>query len=216
MACFSQVSRAEYEVVKRYDQYCPVAHALGLVGERWTLLVVRELAHGPKRYTDLVDHLPGIGTNILADRLKALEAAGVVEKKRLPPPAASTVYELTPYGNGLRPVLHELARWGARSLGPPPLDALEEGWLVEALDLASSPLCRGSRIAFRVGEEEASLVDCIAVEGIAENYEVLVETDAAGFYELVVNRRLDGVRIEGDPAPLERLIDDFSATPLPA
>jgi len=199
--------------VKRYGQYCPIAHALGLVGERWTLLVVRELAQGPQRYTDLAARVPGIGTNILADRLKELEAAGIVEKRKLPPPAASTVYELTPYGNGLRPVLHELARWGARSLGPPPLDALAEGWLVGALDLALSPLCRGSRIAFRVGEEEASLVDCVAVEGIAEDYDVLVEADATGFYELVVNRRLEGVRIDGDPAPLQRLIDGFSPAP---
>ena len=84
--------------MKRYDQYCPIAHSLGLVGERWTLLVVRELLHGPKRYTDLVDHLPGIGTNILAARLKELEAGGLVEKRKLPPPWASTVYELTPAG----------------------------------------------------------------------------------------------------------------------
>ena len=92
--------------MKRYDQYCPIACSLGLVGERWTLLVVRELMHGPKRYTDLLDHLPGIGTNILADRLKELESAGLVEKRKLPPPAASSVYELTPMGRELRPVLH--------------------------------------------------------------------------------------------------------------
>jgi DNA-binding HxlR family transcriptional regulator len=199
--------------MKDYDQYCPIAHALGLVGERWTLLVVRELAAGPLRYTDLADRLHGIGTNILADRLKQLESAGVVEKKKLPPPAASTVYELTPRGQGLRPVLHELARWGARSLGPPPPDALEEGWLVHALDLALSPLCRGATIAFRVGDEEASLVDCTAVEGIAESYETLVETDAPGLYELIVNHKLDGVQIEGDPEPLERLIESFSPAP---
>ena len=84
--------------MKRYGQYCPIAHSLGLVGERWTLLVVRELLRGPKRYTDLADHLPGIGTNILAARLKELEAAGIVEKRKLPPPFASTVYELTPRG----------------------------------------------------------------------------------------------------------------------
>jgi DNA-binding HxlR family transcriptional regulator len=202
-------------VVKDYDQYCPIAHALGLVGERWTLLVVRELAYGPQRYTDLADRLNGIGTNILADRLKQLESTGIVEKKKLPPPAASTVFELTPRGQDLRPVLHELARWGARSLGPPPADALEEGWLVHALDLALSPLCQGHTIAFRVGDEEASLVDCVAVEGIADGYETLVETDAPGLYDLVVNHKLDGVRIEGDPEPLERLIEGFSPTPAP-
>ena len=70
--------------MKRYDQYCPIAHALELVGERWSLLLVRELLHGPKRYTDLAASLPGIGTNILAQRLKDLEACGVVSKRKLP------------------------------------------------------------------------------------------------------------------------------------
>lgn len=202
--------------MKRYDQYCPIAHSLGLVGERWTLLVARELLHGPKRYTDLVDRLPGIGTNILAARLKELESAGLIDKKKLPPPWASTVYELTPAGQELRPVLHELARFGARLMGPPPPDALHEGWLVGALDLALSPLCRGSRIAFRVGNEEASLVDCVATPGIAEDYDVLVETDATGFYHLVVHRQLEGVRIDGDTHALEQLLDGFAPSPLTA
>ena len=204
--------------MKPYDQYCPIAHSLGLVGERWTLLVVRELLHGPKRYTDLADHLPGIGTNILAVRLKELEAAGIVEKRKLPPPFASTVYELTASGRQLRPVLHELARFGARLMGPPPPDALAEGWLVDALDLAIAPLCRGATIAFRIGDEEASLVDCAAVPGIAEDFDALVETDATGLYHLFVDRKLEGVRIEGDVTVLEPLLDGFSlsASPLPA
>ena len=203
---------------KRYDQYCPVAHAVGVLGERWTLLVVRDLMRGPKRYTDLAESLPRIGTNILAARLKELEAAGVVEKKKLPPPAASTVYELTPYGYDLRRVLHELARWGARSLGPPPLEALNDGWLVGALDVALSPLAVPGSIAFRVGAEEATLVDGRPAEGIADDPDVLVETDAIGFYHLVVNRELDGVRVSGDEELLLRLLDAFapSADPLPA
>src|SRR5687768_11140534 len=106
-------------MTKRYDQYCPVAHALNLVGERWALFVVLELMRGPKRYTDLAESLPGIGTNILASRLRDLEAAGIVAKRRLPPPAASRVYELTDYGRELRRAIRELALWGARSLGPP-------------------------------------------------------------------------------------------------
>ena len=105
-------------MAKRYDQYCPIAHALSLVGERWSLLVVRELLKGPRRYTDLAGGLPGIGTNILATRLRELEAGGVVHKRRLPPPAASTVYELTEYGAGLEEAIYAIARWGARSLGP--------------------------------------------------------------------------------------------------
>ncbi len=184
--------------MKRYDQYCPIACSLGLVGERWTLLVVRELMHGPKRYTDLVDGLHGIGTNILAARLKALEAAGLVERRKLPPPAASSVYELTPTGQGLRPVLHELARFGARLMGPPPLEALDPGWLVDALDLALSPISPVGRLAFRIGDEEASLVDGVARPGLVDDPDVFVESDAIGFYHLVVNRQTEGVRIEGD------------------
>ena len=199
--------------MKRYDQYCPIACSLGLVGERWTLLVVRELMHGPKRYTDLVDGLHGIGTNILAARLKALEAAGLVERRKLPPPAASNVYELTPTGQGLRPVLHELARFGARLMGPPPLEALDPGWLVDALDLALSPISPVGRLAFRIGDEEASLVDGVARPGLVDDPDVFVESDAIGFYHLVVNRQTEGVRIEGDFEVLERLIDAFGPKP---
>jgi len=202
--------------VKNYGQYCPIAHALGIVGERWSLLLVRELLDGPKRYTDLVTGLPKIGTNNLAARLKDLEAAGVVEKRRLPPPAASTVYELSPYGQDLRPVIHELARWGARSLGPPPLHALEPGWLMHALDLALSPLARSGRFAFRIGDEEASLVDGRPVAGVVEDADVLVETDAVGFYHLVADRQLEGVRVDGDVALLESVLAAFGPTLLPA
>lgn len=195
---------------KHYDQYCPIACSLSLVGERWTLLVVRELMYGPKRYTDLADGLPKIGTNILAARLKELEAAGLVEKRKLPPPAASTVYELTPMGLELRPVLHELARFGARLMGPPPLDQLEEGWLLHALDLALSPISPSGRMAFRIGTEEASLVDGVVQPGLVDEPDVFVESDAIGFYHLIVNRQIEGVRIEGDHEVLEQLIDAFA------
>src|SRR5215218_3737751 len=103
-------------MTKQFKQYCPLAHALGLVGERWALLVVRELLFGPRRYTDLLEGLPGIGTNVLAARLRELEAGGIVERRRLPPPAPATVYEVTDRGRALRPVLDELARWGLADL----------------------------------------------------------------------------------------------------
>lgn len=105
--------------MKRYGQYCPVAHALDQVGDRWELLVVRELLLGQRRYTDLAEALPGIGSNILASRLRDLESAGIVRKTKLPPPWAVTVYELTEHGRALEPVLRSLARWGARTLGAP-------------------------------------------------------------------------------------------------
>lgn len=102
---------------RSYHQYCPIAHALDLIGERWSLLIVRDLLLGPKRFSDLRAGLPGIGTNILTDRLKGLEQAGVIARRVLPPPAASTVYELTPYGQGLDGPLQALAQWGGQSLG---------------------------------------------------------------------------------------------------
>ena len=193
---------------KRYDQYCPVAHALRLVGERWSLLVVLELMGGPKRYTDLAGHLPGIGTNILADRLRDLEAGGIVAKRTLPPPAASRVYELTDYGRELRPVIRELALWGARSLGPPTDgDGLFPGWLVNALDTVLAPLAPPGRFEFRVGDEVASLVDGQAQSGSAEEPDVVVEGDPEGIYFMFVDRRLDLVEVRGDRGLLERLIE---------
>jgi DNA-binding HxlR family transcriptional regulator len=196
--------------MKRYDQYCPIAHALNLVGERWSLLVVRELFYGPKRYTDLVDTLPGIGTNILASRLKELELNGLVSKRKLPPPAASTVYELTDEGEMLRPVLHELARFGVRLIGPPPADALQEGWLLHALDLGLSPVSPRGRIVFRIDSEEASLVDGEVVAGAVENPDVVIETDPTSFYHLIVHGRHEGVQIQGDQELIDELVRGFS------
>jgi DNA-binding HxlR family transcriptional regulator len=201
-------------VAKHYDQYCPVAHALDIVGDRWALLVVRELMVGPKRYTDLADGLPGIGTNILAARLRDLEAAGVVTKKTLPPPAASRVYDLTGYGRALKAVLRELALWGAQSLGPPTAeDELFPGWLLNPVEMILAPLAPTGRFEFRVGDEIASLVDGVAHAGPIDDPDVVVEGDAAGLYNLFVGRRLDAVSIEGDRSLLEKLLD---AAPQPA
>ena len=104
---------------RSYDQYCAVARGLDIIGDRWTLLLVRDLLLGPKRYKDLLSGLPGIGTNLLADRLKELEAAGLIERTVLPPPAGSAVYQLTETGQSLETVMTALGRWGARFLGPP-------------------------------------------------------------------------------------------------
>ena len=188
-----------------YGRYCPVSHALDLVGERWALLVVTELLDGPKRYSDLAEAL-GIGTNILAARLRELEAAGVVSKRRLPPPAASQVYELTEYGVGLKPVLHELAHWGARSLGPPTVETeLFPGWLAHALGMALPPAAEG-RIEFRVDDEVASLEGGEVRAGGLEDPDAVVETDPAGFFHLVVDGDPSGVEIHGDRQALERLL----------
>jgi DNA-binding HxlR family transcriptional regulator len=198
---------------KRYDLYCPVAHALGLVGERWALLVVLELMHGPKRYTDLAEQLPGIGTNILASRLRDLEQHGIVAKRTLPPPAPARVYELTEYGRGLKPAIRELALWGARSLGPPTdKDDLFPGWLANALDTVLAPLAPPGRFEFRVGDEVASLVDGDARSGPVDDPDVVVEGDPEGIYFMFVDRRLDQVAVEGDRSLLEQLI---AAAPVP-
>lgn len=109
---------------KTYNQYCAIAHTLDIVGERWAFLVVRNLLLGPKRFSDLMKGLPGISTNILTDRLKMLEEKGVVTTRFLPPPAASTVYQLTERGYALADALSALARWGSFSLGKPQADQL--------------------------------------------------------------------------------------------
>ncbi len=201
-------------MAKRYDQYCAIAHALELVGERWSLLIVRELLTGPKRYTDLSGSLPRIGTNVLAARLKDLEAGGILTKRRLPPPTPAQVYELTPYGESLRPVMRELALWGIRSLGAPEDDdEFAPGWLQGALDTVFAPMAPDGSFEFRVGDEVASLVDGAARVGAAEQPDVVVESDRKSFYYLFVERRWDGVTVHGDRELLERLLDAVAPVP---
>lgn len=98
---------------RSYNQYCALAYALDAVGERWTILIVRELLTGPRRFKDLIEGLPGISTNLLSERLKKLEKQGILSRHTLPPPAGSTVYELTPLGRGLEKSIVELGRWGS-------------------------------------------------------------------------------------------------------
>lgn len=99
---------------RSYNQYCGLAYALDFVGERWTMLIVRELIAGPRRFTDLLEGLPGISTNLLSDRLKHLEQRGLLCRRILPPPAGSTVYELTAVGRALENTLIELGKWGSQ------------------------------------------------------------------------------------------------------
>jgi DNA-binding HxlR family transcriptional regulator len=100
---------------RSYGDACRFAHALDLVGERWALLIVRELLLGPKRFTDLRVGLPHASTNILSERLRELERNAIVRKRKLPPPAGSSVYELTEWGRELEPIVTKLGAWGARS-----------------------------------------------------------------------------------------------------
>jgi DNA-binding HxlR family transcriptional regulator len=114
---------------RSYAQYCPLARALDVIGERWTVLIVRELLAGPRRYTDLHADLPGVSTDVLASRLKEMENDGLVTHRRLAPPAAAAVYELTPRGRDLLPALMALADWGAADLAQRrPTDARRAHW----------------------------------------------------------------------------------------
>ena len=119
---------------RTYDQYCAVARALDVVGERWTLLLVRELLTGPKRFKDLLDGLSGIGTTLLTARLKDLEANGILRRATLPPPAGSKVYELTDLGRSLEPVVMALSRWGLKLLDAPRREEVSRpAWAMVAL-----------------------------------------------------------------------------------
>jgi DNA-binding HxlR family transcriptional regulator len=144
--------------MRSYGQYCAVAKALDLIGNRWTLLIVRDLLlRGPCRYTDLRTGLPGIATNLLADRLRELEEAGVVSREEAPPPIATTLFRLTPRGEQLKSVIYELGRWGTPLMAErAPDDVFRGEWLAlqAALYLAeAAPGHPPVTIEVRTGEE---------------------------------------------------------------
>ncbi|MFF0701186.1 winged helix-turn-helix transcriptional regulator [Streptomyces tendae] len=150
---------------RSYDQYCSAARALDAVGDRWTLLIVRELLAGPRRYTDLHADLPGVSTDVLASRLKDMEREGLTTRRRLPPPGAAYVYELTARGRGLLPVLEALGAWGAGELGERrPTDAVRAHWF-------ALPLLRALREA---GAAEG-VVEVRLEEGVFHLYADSVE-----------------------------------------
>jgi DNA-binding HxlR family transcriptional regulator len=121
--------------MRSYQQFCALARALDVIGDRWTLLIVRELLLRPCRYTDLRDGLPGIATNLLAERLRELEAAGIVRREDPEPPVATTLYRLTDRGEQLRPVIHQILRWGAPFMTEPAgSDEFRSRWLVEPME----------------------------------------------------------------------------------
>jgi DNA-binding HxlR family transcriptional regulator len=117
--------------MKSYGQLCSVAKALDVLGDRWTLLILRELLiQGPCRYTDLANGLPGIASNLLADRLRSLETSGLVWREAAPPPVATTLYHLTERGRAAEPVVVALARWGTPLIADAaPDDAIRAHWV---------------------------------------------------------------------------------------
>jgi len=215
-------------MARRFDQYCPVANAMSIVGERWALLIVRELLRGPRRYTDLTAGLPGIGTKVLATRLRELEDGGVVQRRKLPPPAASTVYELTEYGAGLEEVIHAIARWGARSLGLPKReDDVDPEWGLNAFPALLYPeRARGvtETTVVRIDDDvfTVRLLDGrLGVErGAIADPDLEVATDMATFFALASGDLPPGealgdgrVRLDGEPEALERFFRIFSFAP---
>ena len=141
---------------RSYGEACRFAHALDLIGERWALLVVRELLLGPKRFTDLRAGLPHASSNILSERLRDLEQGGVIQRRKLPPPAASWVYELTGWGRELEPIVTKLGAWGARSPFPPETQEIGPDSIVLALRSLFDSEAAGDLSAayeLRIGEE---------------------------------------------------------------
>jgi DNA-binding HxlR family transcriptional regulator len=153
---------------RRYEDACGAAHALDLVGERWALLVMRELMLGPKRFSDLRADLPGISANVLTQRLDGLEAAGVLRRRKLPPPASSQIYELTAWGYESEPIFQALGRWAARSPEHDPSLPLSTVSLFLSFRTMLDPLrAKGfnARIGFRIGAE--TFLACLARGRIA-------------------------------------------------
>lgn len=140
---------------RRFDDACGLAHAMELLGERWAMLVLRELAYGPRRFSDLKADLQGISANVLTQRLTELEARGLVRKTRLPPPAAVQVYEATKWGLEVVPVIASLGKWAARSpLHNPELRMSHVSVVMSLQTLISAERAKGldARVGFRFGD----------------------------------------------------------------
>jgi DNA-binding HxlR family transcriptional regulator len=215
--------------MRSYGEYCSLAKALDVIGERWTLLIVRELAlKGACRYTDLRNGLPGIASNLLADRLRELEKAGVITREDAPPPIATTLFRLTPRGEQLRPVLDDLMRWGLPLMSEQTADdAVRSHWLARALEVMLTdhqPDAPPVSLELRTGDQPI-VID--AREGTVQSRLGSADGAAAtltgapmpimglllGFLDLAEAQEC-GVDYNGDPAILDRIrTEPTSLTP---
>jgi len=212
---------------RRYDDACGTAHALDLIGERWALLVMRELMLGPKRFGDLRGDLPGISANVLSQRLEGLEAAGLLVRRRLPPPASAQVYELTPWGYEAEPIVQSLGKWAARSPAHDPtlpISATSIMLSFRTMFDAARAEDFEARIGFRLGSEhflgrvgEGRLN---VGRGDPEGADVIFTGSAQGLAAFVYGGQPIGaleaagiLRMEGDQDVAERFATFF---PLPA
>jgi DNA-binding HxlR family transcriptional regulator/putative sterol carrier protein len=215
---------------RSYGDACGIARALDVVGERWALMVVRELLLGPKRFTDLRAGLPHVSPDVLAQRLRDLEQAGLVHHRRLPPPYASKVYELTPSGRALEPVLIELGRWGG-TYAPPPGDGMcmsLDAYIVSLRTLFDPARAGGfaARVELRLGDERFRVVitdgQVDAGRGELPDADAVIETDPEtlidvlhGHRRLADALRAETMRFSGDKRAARRFTELFPL-PLPA
>jgi len=212
--------------MRSYDEYCAVAKSLDLVGDRWTLLVVRELAQrGPSRYTDLRNGLPGIASNLLADRLRDLEAAGLLTREEAPPPVATTLFRLTPRGEELRPVLAALMRWGLPLMvEQKPEDAVRSHWLAGAVEQMVSdrrPSGKPVTLELRTGDEPIVIAardgeTRVSLGPASDPDAALVgpERPILGLLFGILDRpgaEGMGVALEGDPKVIDRFAAEAAA-----
>jgi DNA-binding HxlR family transcriptional regulator len=207
--------------MRSYSQYCSVAKALDVLGDRWTLLIIRELLlSGPSRYTDLRNGLPGIATNLLSDRLRELEAAGLIEREDAPPPVASTLFLLTARGEAIKPVIHELGLWGVPYMveDPEPGDVFRGRWLVLPAELFLTdsepdgpPLAIELRAEGEVVVIEADAGAVTVRAGSAEQADAVISGPPREILGLlsghldVEEARRRGLEVEGAVGVLDRL-----------
>jgi DNA-binding HxlR family transcriptional regulator len=207
--------------MKRYGQACAIARALDVVGERWNLLIVRELTLGPRRYRDLGAGLPGIPSNVLAARLKDLQAVGVITRRTLPAPTDVTVYELTEAGHALQPALKELLDWGLR-YGPEPSedDVGQPGWGLLGAAGRPTALPAGQTCELRVGPEVFYLSSDAGMltvrRGPAPDGDVVVTMSIDTLFSLLIGQTTvtDAVRhstVDGDSGIAHRALEPVAA-----
>jgi DNA-binding HxlR family transcriptional regulator len=206
--------------MRSYDEYCAIAKSLDVVGDRWTLLIVRELAlRGASRYTDLRNGLPGIASNLLAERLRELERAGVVSREDAPPPVATALFRLTPRGEELRAVLDDLMRWGVPLMTEQkPDDAVRSHWLAGALELMLTDRQPGAppvTVELQTGDQpiviEARDGSLRTRLGPAESPDLTISGAPTPIMGLLVggldlaDAEANGIDYQGDPTLLARL-----------
>lgn len=201
---------------RTYGQYCPIAAGLDVVGDRWTLLICRELAQGDRRYTDLRNALDGIAPNLLSDRLRSLQDAGLVTTCELPPPAARCVYRLTDEGRRVIPVLRAMARFGVRYLDGEPDEEMSATRAANALLLPwRRPIDADLRVRLEVGESSVDIVlhgRDTSLESVEGEADIVITTDSQSLVSARHGEPLDA-KIHGTRAAKKQLLEVFALTP---